>query len=336
MSNAAITWAVSLKLPSSQKLVLILLANYADESGYCYPGQEAMAEKTGLSSRTIRRAIQSIEDAGLVRREKRYREDGTRNSDAYFLNVQPVEKFRNEGQEEHGDYRTYCHSLPDNMAGSEGDYRTLCPSLPDTVSANTSDTLQITTLLEAREPERDPISGLSEKLCQAAGVSDETKTPGLLSLSDPLHWINSGCDLEQDILPTLRSIAARGRRITSWAYCSRAVFEARDTRTAPPPPRQEVNHGRSHAPSTPIRESGSEQAVRILAEMSGNWDDRQQAGYPQTADPFGAPPDRGGARGELIDLVAVRRSTQPQQGRGDDAGTIPPGFDFGRHEAIAD
>lgn len=82
------------------------------------------------------------------------------------------------------------------------------------------------------------LGGRVSELYEALGITDETMSPGLLSLSDPLHWIESGCDLDKDVLPTLRTIAARGKSITSFAYCSKAVFEARDMRLAPAP---EVN-----------------------------------------------------------------------------------------------
>lgn len=72
-------------------------------------------------------------------------------------------------------------------------------------------------------------------MCAALGITDETKSIGLLSLSEPIHWLSSGCDMEMDILPTLRQIAARGKVVTSWGYCSKAVFEARDKRLAPSP-----------------------------------------------------------------------------------------------------
>jgi uncharacterized protein YdaU (DUF1376 family) len=71
---------------------------------------------------------------------------------------------------------------------------------------------------------------LGEVLCEAAGITDATKTAGLLSLSEPNAWLQQGCDLELDILPTLRAIAARGKPFRSWTYCSKAVLEARDNR----------------------------------------------------------------------------------------------------------
>lgn len=86
-------------------------------------------------------------------------------------------------------------------------------------------------------------------MCAALGINEETKTPGLLSLSDPIHWLSSGCDMEMDILPTLRQMATRGKKITSWAYCSKAVFEARDKRLAPSPKIQQINHQPNAKPS---------------------------------------------------------------------------------------
>jgi uncharacterized protein YdaU (DUF1376 family) len=71
---------------------------------------------------------------------------------------------------------------------------------------------------------------LNAVLCEAAGITDATKTAGLLSLSEPHAWLHQGCDLDLDILPTLRAIAARGKQFRAWTYCSKAVLEARDNR----------------------------------------------------------------------------------------------------------
>jgi hypothetical protein len=71
---------------------------------------------------------------------------------------------------------------------------------------------------------------LGEILCEAAGITDATKTAGLLSLSEPHAWLHQGCDLEMDVLPTVRAIAARGRKFNGWGYCTKAVLEARDNR----------------------------------------------------------------------------------------------------------
>jgi len=73
------------------------------------------------------------------------------------------------------------------------------------------------------------------ELYAALGVTDETKLPSLLTFSEPIQWVSAGCDIDADILPALRTIAARGKAVKSWSYCTAAVFEARDRRLAPAP-----------------------------------------------------------------------------------------------------
>lgn len=99
-----------------------------------------------------------------------------------------------------------------------------------------------------KKPASD-IGDLSARLCEAIGVTDETKQIGLLQISEPLRWLNADCDLEHDILPTLKAVSARMQRTPrSWAYFNDAVFEARDRRLAPPPDVQP----RQNAPSRPM------------------------------------------------------------------------------------
>ena len=88
MSVQAITWAISIEAPSATaKLVLILLANYADADGHAFPGQKRLAEDAGLSERSVRGALKVLEDAGVIDRTARHRADGTRTSDAYLLQM---------------------------------------------------------------------------------------------------------------------------------------------------------------------------------------------------------------------------------------------------------
>nr|WP_281277049.1 DUF1376 domain-containing protein [Mesorhizobium loti] len=81
----------------------------------------------------------------------------------------------------------------------------------------------------------DVVEARRGELYAALGVTDETRSPGLLSLSDPIRWVEAGCDVDADIIPALRVIAARGKAPRSWSYCSDAVFEQRDRRIEPPP-----------------------------------------------------------------------------------------------------
>jgi len=80
-------WALDLDLPQTQKLVLLVLCHYADKEHTCYPGQDLLAKNTGLGVRTVRAALRALQDAGVIHREMRFRNDGIRTSDQYFLNV---------------------------------------------------------------------------------------------------------------------------------------------------------------------------------------------------------------------------------------------------------
>lgn len=95
---------------------------------------------------------------------------------------------------------------------------------------------------------------------EALGITDETKSVGLLNLSEPLRWLEAGCHVDLDILPTLRQIAARGKIVNSWAYCTKAVFEAKAKRLAPPP---EI-----HTPNFRPQTSNSKPSVAALAMRS--------------------------------------------------------------------
>src|SRR5262249_32307947 len=81
-------WAVEMESPGA-KFVLLALARFADESGFCYPGQPRLAQITGFGERTVRRHLGDLERRGLIRRAARHLEDGTRTSDLYRLMMSP-------------------------------------------------------------------------------------------------------------------------------------------------------------------------------------------------------------------------------------------------------
>lgn len=102
------------------------------------------------------------------------------------------------------------------------------------------DRLKETTTL-AREPferTRENLDRLQNELLAACnGAADPAGAPGLLALGEPIRWIENGCDLELDILPTIRqrSHKARPRSIRSWTYFTQAVAEAKADRERPMP-----------------------------------------------------------------------------------------------------
>ena len=60
MSIAAMNWAWQQRLTPSLKLILMALSDAADDEGICWPGVATVAVKCNVSSRTVRRGIQSL------------------------------------------------------------------------------------------------------------------------------------------------------------------------------------------------------------------------------------------------------------------------------------
>ena len=66
--------------------VYAALASYADENtGVCWPSQATLAEDTGLTVRSVQRAIVVLINNGLITRERRFHDNGKTKSTRYVL-----------------------------------------------------------------------------------------------------------------------------------------------------------------------------------------------------------------------------------------------------------
>ena len=92
MSIAAMNWAWRQCVPSTPKLVLLALADAADDEGRCWPSVATLSIKASASTRTVRRAIQILIDQCLITVEPRYRLDGSCSSNVYRLTMQGGDK----------------------------------------------------------------------------------------------------------------------------------------------------------------------------------------------------------------------------------------------------
>lgn len=66
MSNDALNWAVSQRITSTQKLVLIVLANRADGGWRCWPSIETLAKESSLTERSVYRTIKELVHSRLI------------------------------------------------------------------------------------------------------------------------------------------------------------------------------------------------------------------------------------------------------------------------------
>lgn len=88
MSLEALNWAFALQLPKpGTKLVLLTLANYANEEGEAFPSQKALSEKSCLSERAVRDNLTLLERWKVIVRVPRVRANGSYTTDLFKLNV---------------------------------------------------------------------------------------------------------------------------------------------------------------------------------------------------------------------------------------------------------
>ena len=87
MSIMAMTWAWGLTdLDQSQTLVLLALADAANDEGVCWPSQAEIGRKARLKDRAVRNQIRSLEAAGLLSVSRRATPQG-RKTNVYRLNI---------------------------------------------------------------------------------------------------------------------------------------------------------------------------------------------------------------------------------------------------------
>lgn len=80
MSNEAITWAWRQSVRATKKLVLLYLADLADEEHLCWPGTRRMSERGGVGRSAVFDALHALEDEGFIARDARYRLDGSQRT----------------------------------------------------------------------------------------------------------------------------------------------------------------------------------------------------------------------------------------------------------------
>ena len=231
MSVEAITWALRQRAGDPRaKIILLCLANYADEHGRCWPSQATLADQTEQSPDTVRRRLVDLEARGLIRREERRRPDGTQQSDLFVLLMNLTLPLTTDPQPAGllpaGPLP--AGPLPADQPGKGGRVATVPPheSLIDTKDTTPG----------ARRRHLDLIES---KLRDAGGRALDPTATGLRVLSEPIRWIEGGCDMDLDVVPTLKA-RCEGRRpasVRSWGFFAGAVFEARDRRVAPAPAR---------------------------------------------------------------------------------------------------
>ncbi len=73
------------EVPHRAKMVYMYLCDRCDSQNKAWPRVKLIARDLSISDRTVRRAIQDLEKAGLIRKEYAYRPNGSCTSNRYYI-----------------------------------------------------------------------------------------------------------------------------------------------------------------------------------------------------------------------------------------------------------
>ncbi|MDE1465649.1 helix-turn-helix domain-containing protein [Spartinivicinus poritis] len=114
-------------LEPNKKIVLLALADNANDQGYCWPAMDTIAEKTSLSRSTVKRHIKSLAELDLLTKFERASASGATTSNHFYLHVGCQINIDNsfEAEENEGDQNDppsnnggVQNELPENIGGS--------------------------------------------------------------------------------------------------------------------------------------------------------------------------------------------------------------------------
>ena len=75
------------EIPHRAVAVYMYLHDRADKDGKCYPAIGTIARELKLSRSTVKRAIADLEQSDHLRKEQRWRENGGKSSNLYFIQL---------------------------------------------------------------------------------------------------------------------------------------------------------------------------------------------------------------------------------------------------------
>lgn len=73
------------ELPNRAKLIYVYLHDRCDKELKAWPGINRIAADLSLSRSTVKRALNDLIKAGLIRKEPHFRENGSATSNRYYL-----------------------------------------------------------------------------------------------------------------------------------------------------------------------------------------------------------------------------------------------------------
>lgn len=76
--------------PAGKRIVLLAIADSANDEGFCWPNMATIARKAGVGLSSARKAVAALEEEGLLEREERRVEHARNKSNIYVINAEKL------------------------------------------------------------------------------------------------------------------------------------------------------------------------------------------------------------------------------------------------------
>lgn len=239
MSHRATNWAIQQRgLAPATKLVLWHLCDRHNPDYGCFPSQDQLAADAEISRASLNTHLDKLEQAGLIRRERRHSEGAhRRQSTRYFLAFEPEfsaqaelpfaaenrpdpcpESRHGNGQKPCPDFaKSHVQNLDTNLVSKE-------PVITTARDAGATREGRAEVCADDDAPDLDG----AEAACLAAcgeGMAPGARAAITATTATIGAWLKAGYDLELDVLPVVaeRTAKPRGSPIRTWDYFSQAI-----------------------------------------------------------------------------------------------------------------
>lgn len=254
MSHRATNWAIQQRgLAPATKLILWHLCDRHNPDYGCFPSQDQLAADAEISRASLNTHLDKLEQAGLIRRERRLDDDTKRQrTTRYLLGFE--EEFAPKPCPEFGHGST-PEPCPD-LAKSRVQNLDTNPVSKEPVITTARDA---GATREGRADDEGPDLDAAEAACLAAcgeGMTPSAKAAITGTTATIGAWLKAGLDLNLDVLPVIseRTAKPRGSPIRTWEYFSQAIAARHAKRIAEATRSQgagESGAGRAVAPGDP-------------------------------------------------------------------------------------
>jgi hypothetical protein len=270
MSHRATNWAIQQRgLAPATKLVLWHLCDRHNPDYGCFPSQDQLAADAEISRASLNTHLDKLEQAGLIRRERRLDDDTKRQrTTRYFLGFEEDFALKPCPDSGHGSGAEPC---PD-LAKSRVQNLDTNPVSKEPVITTARDA---GATREGRADDDGPDLDAAEAACLAAcgeGMAPAARAAITATTATIGAWLKAGYDLELDVLPVIaeRTAKARGSPIRTWEYFSQAIAARHARRIAQAARSQgagEAGAGPAVAPGGPTS-SPEDRLARLAAWLN--------------------------------------------------------------------